>query len=116
MLRMRHIRDVRRSSAHVVPAGSSVEEGDKIVKTAVDTWGRVDIVVNNAGILRDKSFQKMTDADWWVASAGAPGAGECALTARGAAGTWCSACTCAARTKSRTRRGPSCRSSSTVAS
>ena len=42
----------------------SVEFGDKIVKTAMDNFGRVDIVVNNAGILRDKSFVKMTDADW----------------------------------------------------
>jgi NAD(P)-dependent dehydrogenase (short-subunit alcohol dehydrogenase family) len=31
-----------------------------IVETAVDTFGRVDIVVNNAGILRDKSFGKMS--------------------------------------------------------
>ena len=42
----------------------SVEFGDKIVKTAMDNFGRVDIVVNNAGILRDKSFFKMTQADW----------------------------------------------------
>lgn len=42
----------------------SVTDGDKLVQTAMDTWGRVDIVVNNAGILRDVSFQKMTEADW----------------------------------------------------
>ena len=30
----------------------------------MDTWGRVDVVVNNAGILRDVSFQKMTQDDW----------------------------------------------------
>ena len=42
----------------------SVEDGDKIVQTALDTWKRVDIVINNAGILRDTSFQKMTDEDW----------------------------------------------------
>ncbi|MBB3730813.1 SDR family oxidoreductase [Nonomuraea dietziae] len=36
-------------------------EGAKaIVRSAVDTFGKVDIVVNNAGILRDKSFGKMT--------------------------------------------------------
>ena len=35
------------------------EGGAAIVKTAVDTFGRVDIVVNNAGILRDKSFHNM---------------------------------------------------------
>jgi len=42
----------------------SVEFGEKIVKTAVDAFGTVDIVINNAGILRDISFQKMTELDW----------------------------------------------------
>ena len=35
------------------------EGGENIVKTAVDNFGKVDIVVNNAGILRDKSFTKL---------------------------------------------------------
>lgn len=43
---------------------NSVVEGDKIVKTALDHFGRVDVVVNNAGILRDKSFPRMSDQDW----------------------------------------------------
>jgi 3-hydroxyacyl-CoA dehydrogenase/3a,7a,12a-trihydroxy-5b-cholest-24-enoyl-CoA hydratase len=42
----------------------SVEFGDKIVKTALDAFGKIDIVINNAGILRDVSFSKMTDKDW----------------------------------------------------
>ena len=42
----------------------SVTDGDKIVQTAMDAFGRVDVVINNAGILRDKSFHKMTDDDW----------------------------------------------------
>ncbi len=42
----------------------SVEEGEKLVETALKTFGRIDIIVNNAGILRDKSFSRMTDADW----------------------------------------------------
>lgn len=42
----------------------SVEDGGKIVQTAMDNFGKIDIVINNAGILRDKSFQKMTDDDW----------------------------------------------------
>ncbi|MEC7986199.1 MAG: SDR family NAD(P)-dependent oxidoreductase [Myxococcota bacterium] len=42
----------------------SVEFGEKIVQTAIDTYGRIDVVVNNAGILRDKSFPKMSDEDW----------------------------------------------------
>ena len=36
------------------------EGGEAIVATAVDEFGRVDIVINNAGILRDKSFHNMT--------------------------------------------------------
>ncbi|HSR95950.1 MAG TPA: SDR family NAD(P)-dependent oxidoreductase, partial [Kofleriaceae bacterium] len=42
----------------------SVEDGDKIVKTAIDAFGKIDIVINNAGILRDVSFPKMTQSDW----------------------------------------------------
>ncbi len=36
------------------------EGGANIVKTAVDSFGKVDIVINNAGFLRDKSFLKLT--------------------------------------------------------
>lgn len=42
----------------------SVLDGEKIVQTALDNFGRVDILINNAGILRDKSFHKMTEEDW----------------------------------------------------
>ncbi len=38
---------------------ASPEGGEAIIKTAMDAFGRVDIVINNAGILRDKSFNKM---------------------------------------------------------
>ena len=37
---------------------------EAMVKQAMDTWGRVDILINNAGILRDKSFSKMELADF----------------------------------------------------
>ena len=42
----------------------SVEHGDAIIRTALDNFDRVDVLVNNAGILRDASFAKMTDDDW----------------------------------------------------
>lgn len=38
--------------------------GKNIVKTAVDAFGKVDILINNAGILRDKSLLKMEPEDW----------------------------------------------------
>jgi len=41
-----------------------VLEGDRIINTAVKTWGRVDVLINNAGILADGSFRKMTDEQW----------------------------------------------------
>ena len=39
---------------------STPEGGEGIIQTAVDAYGRVDIVINNAGILRDKTFHNMT--------------------------------------------------------
>ena len=42
----------------------SVEQGGSIIQTALDNFDRVDVLVNNAGILRDSSFAKMTDEDW----------------------------------------------------
>lgn len=36
----------------------------RIIQTAMDAFGRIDIVVNNAGILRDVIFHKMTPEDW----------------------------------------------------
>ena len=43
---------------------ATAEGGGRVVKTALDAFGQVDIVVNNAGILRDKSFHKMTPEQW----------------------------------------------------
>jgi len=43
---------------------ASPEGADAMVQTALDAFGRVDIVINNAGILRDKSFQNMTQDLW----------------------------------------------------
>jgi NAD(P)-dependent dehydrogenase (short-subunit alcohol dehydrogenase family) len=42
---------------------STVEGGEAIVQSAIDNFSKVDIVINNAGILRDKSFAKLSDAD-----------------------------------------------------
>ncbi len=58
------VQAIRDAGGKAVANYDSVIDGAKIVKTAVDAFGRVDIVVNNAGILRDVSFAKMSDADW----------------------------------------------------
>ena len=42
---------------------STPEGGEAIVKAALDAFGRVDVVINNAGILRDKTFAKLPVAD-----------------------------------------------------
>ena len=43
---------------------AEAEGADAIVKTALDAYGRIDVVINNAGILRDVSFHKMTVEQW----------------------------------------------------
>ena len=43
---------------------SDAEDARAMVRRAVDTFGKIDIVVNNAGILRDVIFHKMSDDDW----------------------------------------------------
>ena len=42
----------------------NMEGGSRIVGTALEAWGRIDILFNNAGILRDGMFIKMNEADW----------------------------------------------------
>ena len=42
----------------------TLEGAQKIVATAKEAFGKLDIVINNAGILRDVSFMKMTEDDW----------------------------------------------------
>ena len=61
---LRVVEEIKAAGGTAIANPDSVVDGDKIVQCAMDNFGRVDIVVNNAGILRDKSFAKMTDTDW----------------------------------------------------
>ncbi|KAM9732080.1 peroxisomal multifunctional enzyme type 2 isoform 1-T1 [Dama dama] len=58
------VEEIRRKGGKAVANYDTVEEGEKIVKTALDAFGRIDIVINNAGILRDRSFSRISDGDW----------------------------------------------------
>jgi NAD(P)-dependent dehydrogenase (short-subunit alcohol dehydrogenase family) len=61
------VRDIRAAGGEAVADYGSVSEAASaraMVNRAVDTFGKIDIVVNNAGILRDVIFHKMTDEDW----------------------------------------------------
>mgnify|MGYP001606583750 FL=1 len=58
------VEEIKAAGGKAVANYDSVEDGDKIIKTAVDSFGRIDVLINNAGILRDVSFQKMTKEDW----------------------------------------------------
>lgn len=42
----------------------SVDQGERIVDATIKAFGRVDVIVNNAGILEDASFLKMTQQQW----------------------------------------------------
>ncbi|AGA87733.1 MAG: serine/threonine protein kinase [Gammaproteobacteria bacterium HGW-Gammaproteobacteria-9] len=60
----RVVEEIRQAGGTAIANHDSVTDGDRIVQQALDTYGRIDVVVNNAGILRDKTFHKMEDADW----------------------------------------------------
>ncbi|KAF0695667.1 Aste57867_13527 [Aphanomyces stellatus] len=58
------VNEIRAKGGVAVANYDSVTDGAKVVATALDAFGRVDIVINNAGILRDRAFHKMTRAEW----------------------------------------------------
>jgi NAD(P)-dependent dehydrogenase (short-subunit alcohol dehydrogenase family) len=56
------VEEIKALGAEAIANGASVSDrkgAESIVADAINKWGRVDVLVNNAGILRDKSFSKM---------------------------------------------------------
>jgi len=61
---VREVRDAGGESAANCDSVATPEGGEGIVRTALKAFGRVDILINNAGILRDKGFLKMEPENW----------------------------------------------------
>jgi NAD(P)-dependent dehydrogenase (short-subunit alcohol dehydrogenase family) len=61
------VNEIKAAGGEAIANGGSVSDlqgAASMVKDAMDAWGRVDILINNAGILRDKSFTKITVEDF----------------------------------------------------
>jgi NAD(P)-dependent dehydrogenase (short-subunit alcohol dehydrogenase family) len=61
------VEEIRAAGGEAVANGDSVadwEGGQRLVNAAIEAFGDLDIVVNNAGILRDRVIVNMTEAEW----------------------------------------------------
>jgi len=60
------VAEIRAAGGEAIANGANVADAGQVeamVQQAMDAWGRVDILINNAGILRDRSFSKMSHDD-----------------------------------------------------
>ncbi len=61
------VAEIQAAGGQAVASTDSVTEhanAEKIIQAALDNFGRIDVVVNNAGILRDALFHKMSEEEW----------------------------------------------------
>lgn len=61
------VNEIKQAGGNAIADGNCVGDWDQahaMVQTAIDTFGRIDIVVNNAGILRDTIFHRMTKEEY----------------------------------------------------
>ncbi len=65
----RVVNEIEEMGGQAAPSYHSIASWDgahAIIKDAIDNFGRIDAVVNNAGVLRDSIFHKMTKEDWEI--------------------------------------------------
>jgi NAD(P)-dependent dehydrogenase (short-subunit alcohol dehydrogenase family) len=61
------VESIRAMGGEAIANGEDVadfEGAGRLVKAALETWGRLDVVVNNAGFLRDRMFVSAAEAEW----------------------------------------------------
>ena len=61
------VNEIKQAGGKAIASTLSITEpqnAEAIVKSAIDNFGRVDMLVNNAGILRDRIFHRMSWSDW----------------------------------------------------
>ncbi|CZT15031.1 uncharacterized protein RCC_00942 [Ramularia collo-cygni] len=58
------VEEITKNGGVAVANYDPVQQGDKIIETAIKHFDRVDVLINNAGILRDITIRKMKDEDW----------------------------------------------------
>ncbi|NLR41065.1 MULTISPECIES: SDR family oxidoreductase [unclassified Novosphingobium] len=58
------VEEIRAAGGEAVVNTDSVIDGARLVEAALDHFGQIDIIINNAGFLRDVGFHRMTEQDW----------------------------------------------------
>ena len=77
------VNEIKAAGGKAVANYDSVENGERIIDTAIKAFGRIDVLINNAGILRDISFKNIKDDDWdLIVKVHVKGAYKCAKAAR----------------------------------
>lgn len=61
----RVVDQIRNAGGEAIANTTSVEDGAVVVDAVIRAFGRIDIIINNAGILRDKAFTNMSDDLWF---------------------------------------------------
>ena len=58
------VNEIRALGSEAVAHTGSATDGKQIINAAIEAFGRVDVIVSNAGFLRDKTLAKMEDSSW----------------------------------------------------